>query len=291
VPELNSPIPILKPRNPRLGRLLQVEGFLLFIIALVWSMLAALGMTPPFLPMFLCGVVVGNVLVPLAWVSWLKIAQVSPPWNWALFFPLQGLFSVLCAFGTVSFLKLTGIDKVHSVWQIFHGTGPLTIVVCIASGLVMMVVGEVQRKLKERNLQLEQTVEKGTIALQEQEQELKRAREIQQMLLPNTLPQIPGAQISGAWQPAREVGGDYFAVIQLDEKRVGICVGDVAGKGITAALLMANLQASFRAFATADASPQTVCTKLNKFLCANTASGKFVTFFYGVLDSEKHTFI
>ena len=65
-------------------------------------------------------------------------------------------------------------------------------------------------------------------------------------------------------------------------------MGDVAGKGITAALLMANLQASFRAFATADASPQTVCTKLNKFLCANTASGKFVTFFYGVLDNREN---
>lgn len=109
------------------------------------------------------------------------------------------------------------------------------------------------------------------------------------MLLPNTLPQVAGAQISIAWQPAREVSGDYFDVIQLDEKRLGICVGDVAGKGITAALLMANLQASFRAFATADATPEAVCTKLNKFLCANTASGKFVTFFYAVLDAEKHT--
>jgi sigma-B regulation protein RsbU (phosphoserine phosphatase) len=76
-----------------------------------------------------------------------------------------------------------------------------------------------------------------------------------------------------------DFGGDYFDVIQLDERRIGICVGDVAGKGITAALLMANLQASFRAFAPAEASPQVICTKLNKFLRANTASGKFVTFF------------
>jgi phosphoserine phosphatase RsbU/P len=109
------------------------------------------------------------------------------------------------------------------------------------------------------------------------------------MLLPSKLPQIPGAQIAGAWQPAREVGGDYFDVIQLDEKRIGICVGDVAGKGITAALLMANLQASFRAFATAEASPQVVCIELNKFLCANTAPGKFVTFFYAVFDGDVHT--
>lgn len=290
VTELNTPSqPASKPRYPKLRRLAQVEGFLVFIIALVWAMLAALGLTPPFWGMFLCGLVVGNLLIPVAWISWLQIGRVLPPWNWILFFPFQGLVSVLCAFGTVSFLKISGIDRVHPFWAIFRSTGPLTMVVCMASGLVMLVVGEVQRKLRARNQQLEQTVEKGTIALQEQEQELKRAREIQQMLLPNTLPQIPGAQISGAWQPAREVGGDYFDVISLDDKRVGICVGDVAGKGITAALLMANLQASFRAFATADASPQVVCTKLNKFLCANAASGKFVTFFYAVLDAEKRT--
>ena len=102
-------------------------------------------------------------------------------------------------------------------------------------------VEELQQKLKQRNQQLEQTVEKGTIALQLQEEELKRAREIQEMLLPSTLPQLAGIQIAGAWQPAREVGGDYFDAIQLDKDRLGICVGDVAGKGITAALLMANL--------------------------------------------------
>ncbi|MFY9936539.1 MAG: PP2C family protein-serine/threonine phosphatase [Silvibacterium sp.] len=121
--------------------------------------------------------------------------------------------------------------------------------------------------------------------------ELAAAREIQQMLLPSTLPQLAGVQIAGAWQPAREVGGDYFDVIQLGKDRLGICVGDVAGKGITAALLMASLQASFRAFATTEASPQVVCTKLNKFLCANIASGKFVTFFYAVLDADARTLI
>ena len=290
MPELSLPnLPADKPRHPVLRRLLQVEALLVFIMVLLYAMLAALGSSPPFFLMLLCCMVVGNVLIPFAWVMWKTISQLSSGWSWALFFPAQSLFSVLCALGSAAFLKLSGIDKAHSFWGICRETGPLTIVVCMASGLVMMIVGEVQRKLRERNQQLEQTVEKGTIALQEQEQELKRAREIQQMLLPNTLPQIPGAQISGAWQPAREVGGDYFDVIQLNEKKIGICVGDVAGKGITAALLMANLQASFRAFATADASPQIVCSKLNKFLCANTASGKFVTFFYAVLDSEMRT--
>jgi phosphoserine phosphatase RsbU/P len=109
------------------------------------------------------------------------------------------------------------------------------------------------------------------------------------MLLPNRLPQLPGVQVAGAWQPAKTVGGDYFDVIRLDENRLGLCIGDVAGKRITAALLMANLQASFRAFATPDATPASVCSELNTFLCSNVASGKFVTFFYAVLDAEKHT--
>jgi sigma-B regulation protein RsbU (phosphoserine phosphatase) len=142
---------------------------------------------------------------------------------------------------------------------------------------------------QEKNKQLEQAVEKGTTALQQQEQELNRARDIQQDLMPKVLPQLPRVELAGAWQPARTVGGDYFDVIQLDSNRLGICIGDVAGKGITAALLMANLQASFRAFATPDQSPAAVCAKLNSFLCGNLAPGKFVTFFYAILNAEDRT--
>jgi len=78
---------------------------------------------------------------------------------------------------------------------------------------------------------------------------------------------------------ARTVGGDYFDVVQLDEDRLGICVGEVSGKGLTASLLMANLQAAFRAYATPEATPAAVCSKLNAFVCGNVASDKFITFF------------
>ena len=207
-----------------------------------------------------------------------------------LFFPVQIALGFVCSVGLVLILRWTGIDP-EPFWTVFRRLGPLVIVVVVVTNAIMLMVDQYHQKLQERNQLLQQTVEKGTIALQQQEEELKRAGEIQQMLLPNVLPQLAGVQISGAWQPAREVGGDYFDVIVLDEKRLGICIGDVAGKGITAALLMANLQASFRAFATADASPRAVCTKLNKFLSANLASGKFVTFFYAVLDADQRTLI
>ena len=105
-------------------------------------------------------------------------------------------------------------------------------------------------------------------------------------LLPKSIPQLRGMQVAGAWQPASAVSGDYYDVLALDDDRLAICIGDVVGKGITAALLMANLQAAFRAFATADASPAAVCSKLNAFMCGNVASGKFISFFYCIVDAR-----
>jgi len=277
-------------RFPWLHRILRIEQVLVFVGLVVYALLASLNQKPSLFVMMLAILTVGNLIIPLAVAARLIYVNRPFPWNWVLFFPVQIGFGFLCAFGSIVLLQLTKIDA-EPFWTVFGHMGYLTIVVVLVANVIMFAVDEFQRKLTERNELLEQTVEKGTIALQQQEEELKRAREIQQMLLPSSLPQLSGAQISGAWQPAREVGGDYFDVIQLDEKRVGICVGDVVGKGITAALLMANLQASFRAFATADATPQVVCTKLNKFLCANIASGKFVTLFYAVFDAEKRTLV
>jgi len=116
-----------------------------------------------------------------------------------------------------------------------------------------------------------------------------RARQIQQELLPKSIPQLRGMEVAGAWQPASTVSGDYYDVLALDENRLAICIGDVVGKGITAALLMANLQAAFRAFATTDASPAAVCSKLNSFMCGNVASGKFISFFYCIVDARDRT--
>jgi sigma-B regulation protein RsbU (phosphoserine phosphatase) len=109
-------------------------------------------------------------------------------------------------------------------------------------------------------------------------------------LLPRETPQISGFQIACAWQPAKSVSGDYFDVIPLGDNRVGLCIADVAGKGITAALLMANLQASVKAFATDAAGPAALCAKLNSVLSSSIAPGKFVTFFYGILQASNRTF-
>jgi sigma-B regulation protein RsbU (phosphoserine phosphatase) len=273
-----------------LWRLVFLELAVVFVALVVYAILASINQPASLFVIVIASLTVGNLLIPLQ-AACRRLYVARPfPWNWVAFFPIQLMFAVICAVAAILFLQLTKIDR-EPFSPLFNRIGYFVIVVAVVTNVVTFGVEEFQRRLRERNQQLEQTVEKGTIALQQQEEELKRAREIQQMLLPSTLPQLARVQIAGAWQPAREVGGDYFDVIQLDKDRLGICVGDVAGKGITAALLMANLQASFRAFATSEASPQVVCSKLNKFLCANTASGKFVTFFYAVLDADARTLI
>ena len=269
-------------------RVFQIELAVVFVGLVVYAFLASINQQASLFVIMIASLTVGNLVIPLQFAGRRLYVARPFPWNWVAFFPVQLMFGVICAVGSILFLQLTKVDR-EPFSFLFTRIGYFVTVVAVVTNVVLFGVEEFQRKLKERNQQLEQTVEKGTIALQQQEEELKRAREIQQMLLPSTLPQLAGVKIAGAWQPAREVGGDYFDVIQLDKDRLGICVGDVAGKGITAALLMANLQASFRAFATTEASPQVVCTKLNKFLCANIASGKFVTFFYAVLDADART--
>jgi sigma-B regulation protein RsbU (phosphoserine phosphatase) len=147
-----------------------------------------------------------------------------------------------------------------------------------------------KERLMRRNVELQKTVESGAVRLEMQDQELERAREIQQSLLPRDIPQIPGFEVAGAWQPANTVSGDYYDVLRLGDHRLGICIADVVGKGVSAALLMANVQAAVRAFARDSESPALLCGKVNRLLCDNIATEKFVTFLYGILDDDTHTF-
>jgi len=285
---VSTPSVTLKNRSVLWRVILRIEQILVAIGFVIYALLVSMNQRSSLWVILIAILTVGNLVTPVAFAARRLYVGRPLPWNWIVFFPVQIIFGLICAVASIVFLRVTKIEP-EPFSLLFAKIGYFCIVVVVITNVIAYGIEELQRRLKQRNQLLEQTVEKGTIALQQQEEELKRAREIQQMLLPSKLPQPAGAQIAGAWQPAREVGGDYFDVIQLDEKRIGICVGDVAGKGITAALLMANLQASFRAFATADSSPQVVCTKLNKFLCANTAPGKFVTFFYAVLDADGRT--
>jgi len=119
------------------------------------------------------------------------------------------------------------------------------------------------------------------------EQELRMARRIQHALLPKDLPELEGWQIAYHYQPAREVGGDFYDFLRFEDGQVGLVIGDVSGKGMAAALVMANTQSVLRAVARRrDITPGQVLEEANELMCAYIPPNTFVTCFYGVLDPE-----
>jgi sigma-B regulation protein RsbU (phosphoserine phosphatase) len=147
-----------------------------------------------------------------------------------------------------------------------------------------ILLGRERRETRRRDTEQMRAQQEALAHLQEREREISEARAIQQRLLPRELPQLPGYQIAGAWQSAGTVGGDYFDVLQLAENALGLCIADVAGKGMPAALLMSNLQAAVRGLASVSLSPEILCARLNSLICRNTAADRFITFFYVQLD-------
>ncbi len=123
---------------------------------------------------------------------------------------------------------------------------------------------------------------------QAMEKEIHAARNVQMSLLPQSAPKVEGYEIAGKSLPAQVVSGDYFDFIPIDNNRMAICVGDVTGKGLPAALLMANLQAILRSEMMLRATPKRSMQRSNKLLFQSTTSDKFVTLFYCVLDTATH---
>ena len=147
-----------------------------------------------------------------------------------------------------------------------------------------IALGRERRESRRRAAEEARAREEALIHQQEQEREIAEARAIQEKLLPREIPQMPGYEIASAWQSARLVGGDYFDILPLDEKMLGICIADVAGKGMPAALLMSNLQAAVRGLSSLSLAPNLLCTRLNSIVYRNTDSDRFITFFYAQLE-------
>jgi sigma-B regulation protein RsbU (phosphoserine phosphatase) len=118
------------------------------------------------------------------------------------------------------------------------------------------------------------------------QRELDEARQIQQRLMPSEIPQLPGMSIAGVCRPARITGGDYFDVLKLHDGAVAVCIADVCGKGMPAAMLMANLQAAVRTGSSKGMRPRELCKTLNHLMCDNIAGQGFITFFYAVIETE-----
>ena len=119
------------------------------------------------------------------------------------------------------------------------------------------------------------------------EQELRVARRIQQASLPKEVPEAEGWDITPYYQPAREVGGDFYEFFELDDGRVGFAVGDATGKGVPAAFVMSATCALLGGVATASgASPGEVLTRINEAVLTRIPPNMFVTCFYAILDPK-----
>jgi sigma-B regulation protein RsbU (phosphoserine phosphatase) len=233
---------------------------------------------------------IGNLLSPaIGWLEFLY-AERPFPYNLLIFVPLLLVLTVPVYLITSVVVWLIAPRALFTLSYLIMSGWKFSFVITLAIGVSRSLYDTTKERLERRNVELQQTVERGTARLEMQDQELERAREIQQSLLPKKIPQLPGFEVAGAWQPASTVSGDYYDVLRLGDHRLGICIADVVGKGVSAALLMANVQAAVRAFASDSESPAQVCAKVNILLHENIATGKFVTFLYGILDGETHTF-
>ena len=127
--------------------------------------------------------------------------------------------------------------------------------------------------------------------LQVMQEEMRVAKQTQINLLPKEFPDISGYQIAARTIPAKEVGGDSYDLIQIDDKHFAFCLGDVSGKGMPAAMLMSNLQATLRSFTITGNLCKDIIANSNDLLYNSTEPSKFVTLFYGILNPESNEIV
>jgi PAS domain S-box-containing protein len=149
---------------------------------------------------------------------------------------------------------------------------------------------DLEKRVAERTEQLKSAMAQQQQEAQERqriEQELHVARVIQQTLLPKSVPELEGYQIAIYYRPAREVGGDFYDFFELGDGRLGLVVGDVSGKGMPAALVMASTRSVLRTIAQrGGVAPGEMLAEANEILYPDNPPNMFVTCFYGVLDPK-----
>src|SRR5205814_3702219 len=141
-----------------------------------------------------------------------------------------------------------------------------------------------QTALAQEVARLTTAIGRETAQRERMNRELEIAREVQEHLFPQHLPIVPGLEYSGHCRPAREVGGDYYDFIELPNGRLGIAIGDVSGKGVGAALMMASLEASLRALAPVIDDPAELMNQVNTLVYQASSASRFATLFYAQYD-------
>lgn len=205
------------------------------------------------------------------------------PMDWIVYGGAKLILATAAA-GVASLLTL--LLNIMQHFSDLYLANRMVVVVTVLTACAIRLHQSTRNRLEERNRRLEEAVEAEARTLRLHTQEAEHAREIQQALMPCELPQIQRCQLAAKCLPARIVGGDYYDAIRLGDSSVAIAIGDVSGKGMPAALLMSNLQAIVRAFAPSGMTPNELCAKANRLIAANVAPGKYITFFYAVIDTE-----
>jgi sigma-B regulation protein RsbU (phosphoserine phosphatase) len=193
------------------------------------------------------------------WRFFLAVAFRLSPWR-RVFFAASAIALVLGWLGFLGYLLSVGPFSLDPVFRF------QTWILLASTALFFLLTLELRDKLSLKG-------------------DLEVARQIQFGLLPFEPFEKDGIAIVSAMRPANTVGGDYFDVIELGEGRLAIAVGDVAGKGMPAALLMALLQGSLRTLLSAGLRGEELVARLNAHLCANIPSNRLITLFYAELDS------
>jgi sigma-B regulation protein RsbU (phosphoserine phosphatase) len=147
--------------------------------------------------------------------------------------------------------------------------------ITVAVGLLIVLLYILRRRYEE-NLK----------ELAKREMELDIAKEVQTELFPKEIPRVPNLDLSAVCIPARGISGDYYDFLKFHEKKYGVVVADVSGKGISAALLMANLQALLKSQFHLHDSTAELCRKLNGQLLLSSGEGRYATLFYGLYCAE-----
>jgi serine phosphatase RsbU (regulator of sigma subunit) len=271
------------------GRFFRLQQLYVFVGVVLFAVISVLRLSTHLSTVLVYSLCIGNVAVPIVSGLERSYARRSFPFNWLVYLPvlaLAGLVSASVATFLIYWLILDPSLRTEEKISTDVRFGALVTVII---GIGYFIYRNMRTSLESQNVTLQHALQTGEAKLERQEKELETAREIQTRLIPTQLPQFSDLQISASWQPAQAVGGDYFDVIKLNDRRVAICIADVVGKGIAAALLMANVQSAVRAFATENAPPSEICDRLNRVLCNNLAPGKFVTFLYCIVDTRAGT--
>jgi serine phosphatase RsbU (regulator of sigma subunit)/anti-sigma regulatory factor (Ser/Thr protein kinase)/transposase len=199
-----------------------------------------------------------------------------------LVFALLGLFIGLAAVYLLSYYFVKPIQKLtEGVLKIGRGNLEETLPVVGSDEF-----SEIARAFNEITLKFK-SAQVNMVEQERLQKEMQVAQEIQHALLPARFPQIEGYELAAVYRAAKDVGGDYFDFVWIDEETLGIIVADVSGKGVPGSLVMTMIRTAIRLEARGNQSPSDILARVNDFVAEDVKKGMFITIFFILLDSKQ----